>query len=155
VQFAALWALFTGIEILLVGKLDAQETPVGVLVGAFAAFVTVAVLRASGERYRFRLRWVRVLPVLAVEIPRDTVRIFAVLLRRLAGAPLPKDGIVELPFEAGGDDAESNARRALAIAVVSCAPNTIVLDVDRARGTLRLHSLCGDAPTPTSPEWPL
>lgn len=154
-RFAALWALFTGIEVLLVGKLDPQETPVGAVVGAFAAGGTISVLRASGERYRFRWSWAGIIPVLAVSVLRDTLRIFALLLRRLAGGPPPDDRIAEIPFDCGGEDPESNARRALAVAAVSCAPNSIVLNVHRARGTLRVHYLDGDAPRPRSAEWPL
>lgn len=154
-QFLRLWALFSAIEVLLVGKLDPQETPVGLVVGALAALGTTCVLRASGERYRPRPRWLGIVPRLALGVGRDTLRVFGLLLRRLAGGPLPADRIVEIPFAGGGDDPESNARRALAIAAVSCAPNSIVLGVQRARGTLRVHYLDGNAPRPRSAEWPL
>ncbi len=154
-RFLRLWALFTAVEVLLVGKLDPQETPVGAVVGALAAFGTVCVLRAGGERYRLRWRWLGIVPRLVVGVGRDTLRIFGLLLRRLAGGPLPDDRIVEIPFDCGADDPESNARRALAVAAVSCAPNSIVLDLQRARGTLRVHYLDGGVPKPRSAEWPL
>ncbi len=106
-RFLRLWALFTALEVLLVGKLDPQETPVGAVVGALAAFGTVCVLRASGEAYRFRWRWLAIVPRLVLGVGRDTLRVFGLLLRRLAGGPLPDDRIVEIPFDCGGDDPES------------------------------------------------
>ena len=154
-RFLRLWVLFTAIEVLLVGKLDPQETPVGAVVGALAAWGTISVLRASGEAYRLRWRWLAIVPRLVAGVVRDTLRVFGLLLRRLAGGPLPDDRTVEIPFDCGGDDPESNARRALAVAAVSCAPNSIVLDLHRARGTLRVHYLDGNVPKPRSAEWPL
>jgi multisubunit Na+/H+ antiporter MnhE subunit len=154
-RFLGLWALFGAIEVLLVGKLDPQETPVGLAVGALAAFATVRALRAGGVPYRPRLRWLALVPRIALGVARDTLRVFGLLLRRLAGGPPPADRIVEIPFAGGGDDPESNARRALAIAAVSCAPNSVVLDVSRERGTMRVHYLDPSAPRPRSEEWPL
>lgn len=154
-QFVGWWALFTAIEVLLVGKVDPQETPAGAAIGALAAAGTLAASRAGAVRYRVRARWMRLLVPIAIGVVRDTIRVFALLLRHLAGGPLPHDRIVDVPFDAGGDDPESNAHRALAIAAVSCAPNSIVLDVRRARGTLRVHYLDGGAEKPRSKEWPL
>jgi multisubunit Na+/H+ antiporter MnhE subunit len=155
ILFVVLWGLFAAIEVLFVGKLDPEETPVGVVAGAVAALGTLAVLRASEERYRFRWAWLRIVPAIVANVVRDTLHVFAILLRRLAGGPLPDDRIVEIPFDPGGDDAESNARRALAVAAVSAAPNSIVLDLQRAGGTLRIHYLDSHVPKPRSREWPL
>jgi len=154
-RFAILWAVFTAVEVLLVGTVDVQETPVGIVVAAFAAWGTLAALHASGERYRFRVAWLGVLPRLAVDVVRDTFLVFGVLLRRLVGGPLPHDAILEIPFAGGGDDPESNAHRALGIAAVSFAPNSIVLDVDADRTLLRVHYLLSGVEKPASAEWPV
>ena len=95
------------------------------------------------------------MPKLIANAVRDTLIVFGVLLRRLAGGPLPHDAIVDLRFDAGGDDPESNARRALVIEAVSFAPNSIVLDLDRRRGTLRVHYLRSDVTKPAAAEWPV
>jgi multisubunit Na+/H+ antiporter MnhE subunit len=153
--FVVLWVLFTAIEVLLVGKFDPEETPVGAVVGALAAFGVLSVLRASGERYRFRAAWLRIVPTVAFNVLRDTLLVFGALLRRLAGGPLPDDAIVELPFEAGGDDPLANARRALVIEAVSSAPNSIALDIDRERGTMTVHYLLSGVSKPSSAEWPV
>lgn len=155
IRFLRLWVLFGALELLLVGKLDPQETPVGIAVGALAALATVRVLDARGERYRPRAGWLALLPRIVFAVARDTLRVFGLLLRRLAGGPLPEDRIVELPFEAGGDDPESKAHRALAVAAVSSAPNSVALGVVRERGVIRVHYLDAAAPRPRSAEWPL
>ncbi len=155
VRFIVLWAVFTAVEVLLVGKFDVEETPVGAVVGALAAFGTLAALGASGERYRFRVAWLGLVPKLAVNVVRDTLVVFGVLLRRLAGGPLPQDRIVDVPFEPGGEDPESNARRALAIEAVSFAPNSIALAIEGAHKTMRVHYLVPPKRKPSSAEWPV
>jgi len=155
VALLALWVVFTAIEVLLVGKFDPQETPVGAVVAALAAWGVASALRAGGEVTAFRPQWLRVAAKLPANVLRDTFIVFGALFRRLAGGPLPDDAIVELSFDAGGDDAESHTRRALAIEAVSFAPNSIVLDVDRSRGVMRVHYLCSGVRKPSSREWPV
>ena len=154
-NFIVLWVVFTAIEVLLVGKFDTQETPVGAAVGALAAYGVLAATRAGGQRYAFRWSWLRIVPVLLVHVVRDTALVFGALLRRCAGGPLPHDRILEIPFDPGGDDPQSVTRRALAIEAVSFAPNSIVLDVDRPRGIMRVHYLLSDVKPPASREWPV
>jgi multisubunit Na+/H+ antiporter MnhE subunit len=153
--FAVLCVLCCALEVALVGKIDPQETPVGLIVGLVTAVAVAAAARAGGERYGFRLVWLGVVPRIMLHVVRDTVRLFAILVRRLCGGPLPGDRIVEIPFDPGDDDAESHTRRALAVAAVSCAPNSIVLNLHRARGTLRVHYLDGTASKPSSITWPV
>jgi multisubunit Na+/H+ antiporter MnhE subunit len=151
----ALWIVFTGIEIIFVGKIDPQETPVGFGVAGLTAALTVAALAACGTGYRLRWSWLLVAPRVAWNVVHDSVVLTVVLLRALSGRG-PDDGIVEVPFDAGGDDAESRARRALVIAAVSTAPNSIVLGVDDARGTLRMHYLSRSAAKDRESErWPV
>jgi hypothetical protein len=51
---------------------------------------------------------------------------------------------VEEPFEATGEDPRSAARRALAVAGGSLAPNAIVVEIDPERGVLVRHELVRD-----------
>lgn len=150
-----LWVAFTAIEAMLIGKIDPQETPVGAGVAALAATITVAALAIHGERYRLRWSWLVHIPRVLLNVARDTWIVTVALLRALAGRE-PDAAIVELPFAPGGDDAESRARRALAVAAASTSPNSIVLEIDDARGTMRVHYLsAGAAPRPHSERWPL
>lgn len=153
--FFTAWVLFGAIEVLLVGKVDPQETPVGLAVAALAAAASARVLRASRDRYRVRLRWVALVPAIVRNVVRDTLTLFAIVLRRLGGAPLPDDRTLEIPFDPGSDDPESNARRALAVAAVCCGPNTLVLDIRREDRTMRVHYLDARAQRPASAQWPL
>ena len=63
------------------------------------------------------------------------------ILADLALVRRPAGEVVETPFEATGDDPRDAARRALAVAGRSLAPNQIVIAVDEERGVLRAHQL--------------
>jgi multisubunit Na+/H+ antiporter MnhE subunit len=139
----AVLALFAGcaaIEMMLVGKLDPQETPVGLVLAAVAALGTVGALVAAGDRYAVPIAALASLPKLALTVLRDAFAVTGVLLRALGGKP-PDDGFEEIPFDPGGDDARSAAARALTVAATSAGPNSIVVDVDRERAVLVIHRL--------------
>jgi multisubunit Na+/H+ antiporter MnhE subunit len=151
----SLWILFSAIEVLFVGKLDSQETPMGIVVALLAAVATVAAATIADLRYRIRWSWLRLVLPVALNVGRDTFLVFGVLLRRCTRGELPQDRIEEIPFDPGGDDAESAARRALATAAVSTSPNAIVIEVDRGRRAMRVHRLTPASSPPRSAEWPL
>jgi multisubunit Na+/H+ antiporter MnhE subunit len=71
---------------------------------------------------------------------QGTAEILAVLGRHLAGRPAPSL-LLSVPFEAGGDDPRSAARRALAVTYTTITPNFICIGVDRRRGRLWYHQL--------------
>jgi multisubunit Na+/H+ antiporter MnhE subunit len=147
--------VFTGIEIVFVGKIDPQETPVGFGVAGLAAAITVAALAAAGTQYRLRWSWLLAAPRVAWNVVRDSVIVTVLLVRALTGRE-PDDAIVDVPFDPGGDDPESRARRALVVAAISTAPNSIVLGIDEATRTLRVHYLSrGAASQPRSTRWPV
>jgi multisubunit Na+/H+ antiporter MnhE subunit len=135
-----LWLACAAIEALLIGKIDPQETPVGVVIAAVAAVVAVSALAVCGDRYAPRFSAVAALPKLAVSVVRDTFVVSGALVRVLRGRA-PADRLEEIPFDPGGDDARSAAARALTVASTSAAPNSIVVDVDRERGVLLVHRL--------------
>ncbi len=135
-----LWIAFSAIEALLVGKIDPQETPVGVAIAALAAIVTVGSLAAAGVRYAVPVAQIVHLPALAWAVVRDTAIVTGALLRALAGKP-PEDRLQRIPFDPGGDDAVSAARRALVVAGTSASPNSVVVDADAERGVLIVHRL--------------
>ncbi|HEY0614866.1 MAG TPA: hypothetical protein VGC96_09515 [Candidatus Elarobacter sp.] len=136
----ALWLAFSGIEAVLVGKLDPQETPVGIAIAALAALCATAALAVAGDRYPVPLRATAELPRLAFTVLRDTVAVTGVLLRALRGVA-PEDRLERIPFDPGADDAGSAVRRALIVAGTSAGPNSVVADADLERGTLIVHRL--------------
>ena len=141
-------------EIVLVGKVDAQETPVGIGVAVLAAVVVVSALAAGNVRYALRFSWLWPALLVARNIVRDTFVVYGVLLRHLAGAPV-RDAYENVPFDQGGEDPVSAARRALVVAGVSTSPNEIVLAVDEERKTLRVHALAISKSPRHSLQWPL
>lgn len=137
---AALWLAFSAIEALLVGKIDPQETPVGIAIALLAAIVTVGSLAAANVRYAVPVAALAQLPVVAWSVVRDTAIVTGALLRALGGTP-PDDRLQRVPFDPGGDDPVSAARRALVVAGTSASPNSIVVDADAERGILIVHRL--------------
>jgi len=137
---AVLWIAFSAIEALLAGKIDPQETPVGIAIAALAAFVTVGSLASAGARYTVPPAQIAHLPALAWNVVRDTVVVTGALLRALGGKP-PDDRLQRSPFDPGGDDPVSAARRALIVAGTSAAPNSVVVDADAEHGVLIVHRL--------------
>jgi hypothetical protein len=109
-----------------------------VIVGAFGATASVVVRAQRDVILRPRPRWVLEALRPVGRWPRDLWALALALPSRPAGR------IVEEPFEATGEDPRSAARRALAVAGGSLAPNNIVVEIDTDRGVLVRHELVGD-----------
>jgi multisubunit Na+/H+ antiporter MnhE subunit len=141
--WVAWWAGFFVLWLLLV-TISWQEVSAGAVAAAIAATGAEA-LRAN-DRLRFRpeLRWLARAIVLPPQILRDTWLLARVLARRIIRREAPDSAFRAVPFEAGGDDARSSARRALAKAGWSAAPNTVVIGVDREENIMLLHQLVPD-----------
>lgn len=151
---AMLWMCLCAFEIVLIGRFDTQETPVGIGIALLATLVTAGALRTAGLSYRLQASWLW-LPLLVVRnVVRDTLSVYGVLLRRLSGGAV-EDAFLDVPFDWGGDDPPSAARRALAVAGMSTSPNEIVLTLDRAGGTARVHALAITGARRHSAQWPL
>ncbi|HTW84043.1 MAG TPA: hypothetical protein VMD91_08265 [Candidatus Sulfotelmatobacter sp.] len=153
-MITALWAVLAVLEIVLVGKLDPQETPVGAAIALLGTAVTLRAAALADVRYGMRLRWVWFSLLVLCNVVRDAFVVGGVVLRRLGGGDV-HDAYLDVAFDTGGDDPESAARRALVIAGMSTAPNAVVLSVDRLRGALRVHVLAPASAAPHSREWPL
>jgi multisubunit Na+/H+ antiporter MnhE subunit len=127
------------------GKLP--ELVAGAIVATVAATATELVRRqrVAGIALRpafLRRAW-RVVAGVVPDVGRLTVAAFSQLLR-------PRDArgrTIAIPFPHGGDEPQENGRRALAQALGSFAPNTIVIGIDPDRGRLIAHQL---EPTPSS-----
>jgi multisubunit Na+/H+ antiporter MnhE subunit len=136
----ALWVVFAAVEMLLIGKIDPQETPVGLVIALIAPAGAMSALAVSGDRYAVPPSALGAFPALVASVVRDTFVVAGAAVRALFGTP-PDDEIEEIAFDARGDDARSAAARALAVAGTSAAPNSIVVGVDRERGVLLVHRL--------------
>lgn len=152
--FVGMGIVLSLFEIVLVGKIDAQETPVGIGIALLATAAVIGSLIAANVRYALRFSWLWLVLLVIRNIVRDTFVVYGVLLRHLAGGSI-EDAYQDVPFDPGGDDPASAARRALTIAGVSTSPNEIVLAVDSERKSLRVHVLAVSKTPRHSLEWPL
>jgi multisubunit Na+/H+ antiporter MnhE subunit len=135
------WALLAALWLALVDTVVVPELVVGAIAAAIAATGAVIV---RGERQlllRPRLSWIRY----AGGPLRRTVTDLGPLARALwrrGGRRRPERGaLVELPYAAVAQDPDAAAHRVFTQALGSLAPNTLVVDLDRERGTLLVHQL--------------
>ena len=73
-------------------------------------------------------------------------QIFLAFLKRLVGKGSGGQ-FRAVSFDPGGDDDESQARRALAVTYINISPNTVVFGIDRDRRLLLLHQFGSAGPS--------
>jgi hypothetical protein len=129
------WALLTALFIALEDSRRLEVVVLAAIVGAFGATAAVIVRARREVLLRPRARWILEALRNLLRWPGDLVALAGALVRR------PQGAIVEEPFSATGEDPESAARRALAVAGGSLAPNSIVVAIDEDRGMLVRHEL--------------
>ena len=132
------WVLLTVLWLALADSRRLEEVVAGALVGALGASAAVLVRAQRDVVLRPRPRWVLDALRPLGRWPRDLWALARALPARPAGR------IVEEPFEATGENPRAAARRALAIAGGSLAPNAIVVEIDAERAVLVRHELVGD-----------
>jgi hypothetical protein len=131
----AWWVILAGLYVALVDSRRPEELVAAAGVGALGATVSVLVRQGRDVVLRPRGRWIVAELSTIRHWPRDVALLAEALVRR------PRGEVVETPFSATGDDPHDAARRALAVAGRSLAPNTIVIAVDEERGVLISHRL--------------
>ena len=134
--------------LLLIDTVDLPELYAGAGATLLAALAFEAAREQGFVEAALRPQWLAAGWRLALEIPADIVRVsFAALHQAIALRP--RRGVLRaVPFDPGKRDSSRDAgRRALAEAVGSLPPNTIVIGVDVQRGLLLAHQLVrsGDA----------
>ncbi|MEA2277699.1 MAG: hypothetical protein QOC78_2659 [Solirubrobacteraceae bacterium] len=135
----AWWPLLTGLYLALADSRRLEEVVAGIAIGALGATAAVLVRHERDVVLRPRPRWVAEELLRALRAwPRDLALLAAALVRR------PHGRVVEEPFAATGEDPRDGARRALAVAGRSLAPNEIVIVVDGDRGVIVSHRLVDD-----------
>jgi hypothetical protein len=133
-----------------VDTLAGAELAAGLVAAAIAA--SAAELVRSQDLVRFRLdpRWLPGLQRLPWQVLRDTWLLAVALWGQLGGRPV-RGRFRVVPFPSEGDDARSAARRALATAVVSVAPNTVAVGIEGGEGELLVHQLVPEPGSPVPP----
>jgi multisubunit Na+/H+ antiporter MnhE subunit len=130
-------ALLYVLWLLFVAQLAPHDLLVGIAAAALGASATEAVGGCEHPRFLPHVEWL----IRSWRLPFEILRDCGLLIRNLFDG---RPGHSETPrFEAGGDDARSVARRALATFYTTLPPNTVVIGIDRPRHTMLLHRLEG------------
>ncbi len=129
-----LWLLF-------VDTLAAEELILGAIAAAVAATAADVVRAQDLVRFRMRARWLRGLGVLPRQVLTDSWLLAVALWRQLRRPGSVRGLFRVLPFPIEGDDAVAAARSALVTGLVSVAPNTYVVGIERNEGFMLVHQL--------------
>lgn len=144
-RFFALWAFWALIYLLFVGQLQAAELAAAALTGAAATVFGRTLARAADRPLTLPggAAWL-VLRGFAA-IPRDCLRVGAVVLSRLAGRQ-GQGRFRDMPLRVPRDSGRAAGYRALLIAAISIAPGSVAVAAEGSR--LLVHELRpgGDAP---------
>jgi hypothetical protein len=156
-SWAGWWVGFVLTYLLLAGSLQGAELVAAIVLAGLAALAMTAARKAGHLHFEPRLRWLALLGRLPGRVFADCGLVGAALWRALVRRQTIEGVFRTLPFDAGGDDPVSAARRALVTAGVCLAPNTYVVAIDFRRGFLLVHQLIPSAQPPGGGdrEWPL
>jgi multisubunit Na+/H+ antiporter MnhE subunit len=132
-----LWLLFTS-----------SLSPAELLAGAAAAAIGASgdrVVRAKRfVRFRPRSAWLFLFSWQPWYAVTGSAAVIWALIRRLAGRR-SKSQFRAVAFPAGGEDPESTARRALAVALTTIPPNFIVVGIDKDNDVMLIHQVSPSA----------
>ncbi len=154
----AYFATYIIFYLLLSSKTTTVEAVAALAVATGVLTLTARVRSRVKTRFRFRAKWVL---VIARKVPTKAIldcgRVFLALWRYMRLREPIEGHIASMPFQAGGDDPESAARRALVLILISLTPNTVSIGVDRKQGRLLVHQLVPTNKKPDSRqvEWPI
>jgi multisubunit Na+/H+ antiporter MnhE subunit len=145
-----------GMWIVLAGQPDIQD----LVVGSAAAVLAVGVAYLVSGRGQMvpsaRAADLRTLARVPWQVVAETGQVFALAARKAAGRPAAPGTLCTVPVDLGPVDTGTDMRawpaarrEAVLTALLSAAPNTIVVDIDMAAGTALVHRLAG-APDPAA-----
>ena len=145
-----------GIWIVLAGELDTQD----LVSGSVAAVLAVGVGYLVSERGKLvpsvRAADLRTLAAVPWQVVVETGQVFALAARKASGRPTAPGELRTVPLDAGPDVRGWPAarREAVLTALLSAAPNTVVVDIDMEAGTALVHQLISAGPADARPADP-
>ena len=137
-----------GMWIVLAGQPDPQD----LVAGSVAAVLAVSAGYLISERGRMvpglRTADLRTLAAVPWKVVVETGQVFALAARKASGRPTAPGTLRTVPLDAGPDVRGWPAarREAVLTALLSAAPNTLVVDIDMEAGTALVHQLAGAPP---------
>ena len=145
-----------GMWIVLAGQPDAQD----LVAGSVAAVLAVGVGYLLSQRGKMvpsvRAADLRTLAAVPWQVVVETGQVFALAARNASGHPATPGALRTVPLDAGPDVREWPAarREAVLTALLSAAPNTVVVDIDMEAGTALVHQLTSAAQPDARPALP-
>jgi multisubunit Na+/H+ antiporter MnhE subunit len=137
-----------GMWIVLAGQPDPQD----LVAGSVAAVLAVGVGYFLSDRGRMvpslRAADLRTFAAVPWKVVLETAQVFALAARKASGRPATPGALRTVPLDAGPDVRGWPAarREAVLTALLSAAPNTVVVDIDMEAGTALVHQLVGAPP---------
>ena len=145
-----------GMWIVLAGQPDAQD----LVAGSVAAVLAVGVGYLLSQRGKMvpsvRAADLRTLAAVPWQVVVETGQVFALAARKASGHPAAPGALRTVPLDAGPDVRGWPAarREAVLTALLSAAPNTVVVDIDMEAGTALVHQLISAGPADARPADP-
>ncbi|MDQ6805412.1 MAG: Na+/H+ antiporter subunit E [Actinomycetota bacterium] len=138
---ALVYVLAAGFYLLLIDTIDLPE----LYAGAGAVLLAAAAFEVSREQGLTEAQidptWLVGVWRVVVRIPRQLALVSWEALAQLLTRKRSRGAFRVVPFGAGGENPRDAARRALAEALGSLTPNTIVVGIDPDRQLLLVHQL--------------
>jgi len=134
------FVLLVGLWMLFVSTLSRAEFVAGLVAAAIASFAD-AVLKSQGfAKFRPRATWLLLATWEVWYSLSGTWAIMVALAKRVAGKKSEAQ-FRAVKFDAGGDDGESWARRALVTMYTTIPPNFVVIGIDRDHDLMLVHQV--------------
>lgn len=137
----AVWAACFALWLLLTSTVDRTEMLTGVGAAAVAATAFEVIREHGAPRARPRWSWLKPVPIIPLLVARDTVVVFAELVRQLGGGRRRPGRLQPIELPDVGDEAERNARHLFVTIGVALSPNTYVIGFDPDRNEMLVHQL--------------
>jgi multisubunit Na+/H+ antiporter MnhE subunit len=145
-----------GMWIVLAGQPDVQD----LASGSVAAVLAVGVAYLLSQRGKMvpsvRAADLRTLAAVPWQVVVETGQVFALTARKAYGRPVAPGALRTVPLDAGPDSRGWPAarREAVLTALLSAAPNTVVVDIDMEAGTALVHQLISASQPDARPALP-
>jgi multisubunit Na+/H+ antiporter MnhE subunit len=138
-----------GMWIVLAGQPDAQDLAGGSVAAVLAVGVGYLLSQRGKMVPSVRSADLRTFAAVPWHVVAETGQVFALAARKASGRPAAPGALRIVPVDAGPDVRGWPAarREALLTALLSAAPNRLVVDIDMQAGTALVHQLAG-APQP-------
>lgn len=134
------YVIMLGLWFLYTASLTFSELLAGAAAAVLATIGMAVVQEQNFARFSPEAKWLLYLLPLPWSVLKDTAIVFAAAAKYALYRK--SDGyLIRVPFDAGGEDAKSSARRAMAIALTTIAPNSILIGIDREANAALVHLL--------------